>query len=307
MKAILPSLELVDLPTPEPANGKVRLRIVASGVNRADILQAAGHYPPPPGITDVLGLEAVGIREDTGELVGALLAGGGYAEWAVVPETHLLPIPAGWNATDTAAIIEAACTVHSNLGMRAGLHAGQTVLIHGGAGGIGSFAIQYAKALGATVAVTAGSQENLDYCASLGADILINYKEQNFEEHVKADVILDIMGAKYLERNIRALADSGHLVIIGLQGGVKAEFNIARLLNKRGQISATALRSRTNEDKARIVADTIAVVWPMLEAGKIKPQVHSVLPLGEARTALDLLKSGIQGKIVLSQGSEDTH
>ncbi|MDO4910740.1 MAG: NAD(P)H-quinone oxidoreductase [Corynebacterium sp.] len=300
MKAIFADLNVVDTAAPEPGAGEVRLQVTAAGVNRADLLQAAGHYPPPPGVTDILGLECVGVREDTGELVGALLAGGAYAEQVVVREDHLLPIPAGWSAVETAAIIEVACTVHSNLGMRAGLAAGQTVLIHGGAGGIGSFAIQYAKALGATVAVTAGSAENLEYCRSLGADILINYKDENFEEKVQADVILDIMGAKYLERNIKALADSGHLVIIGLQGGIKAEFNIARLLNKRGQISATALRSRTDKDKARIIADTIRVVWPLLESGAIKAQVTSTYPLSEAKAAHEELRQGTRGKIILT-------
>lgn len=302
-------LTVVDKPAPELREGEVLVRVHAAGVNRGDVLQAAGHYPPPPGASEIMGLECAGVIEDPGstgrakgEQVACLLAGGGYAEFVAVPEGQLLPVPEGWSLTEAAAIVEVACTVHSNMQL-AGLKEGDTLLIHGGAGGIGTFAIQYAKALGCTVAVTAGSAEKLQTCQELGADILINYKEEDFAEVMKnkCDVILDIMGAKYLDQNIRALAMDGHLVIIGMQGGVKGELNIGRLLTKRGSISATALRARSLEDKARIVADTVDTVWPLLIDGQITHHLSKTLPLDEAETAHQLLKDGaVTGKIVLT-------
>ena len=203
---------------------------------------------------------------------------------------------------EAASIVEVACTVWSNLVMLAGLHEGQTLLIHGGAGGIGTFAIQLGKALGCTVAVTAGSPEKLQTCKELGADILINYRDEDFAEVMKnkADVILDIMGAKYLDKNVRALAMDGHMVIIGMQGGVKGELNIARLLTKRGTISATALRARKLDDKARIVSETVENVWPMLADGRITHRIHATIPLADAARAHELLGSGaVTGKVIL--------
>ncbi len=303
-------LQLTEAPTPTLQPGEVLVEVRAAGVNRADILQAAGHYPPPKGESDIIGLECAGVIVDpgttdrtVGEEVACLLAGGGYAEFVAVPEGQLLPIPQGYSFAEAAAIVEVATTVWSNIGMLTGLNAGQTFLIHGGAGGIGTFAIQLAKHMGATVAVTAGSAEKLETCQKLGADILINYREQDFAEVLKnsCDRILDIMGAKYLDQNLTALAMDGHMVTIGLQGGVKGELNIGKLLTKRGTISATALRARDRDDKARIVADTITNVWPLLESGVIKHQIHATLPLAEAQRAHDMLKNGeVTGKLVLT-------
>ena len=275
MKAIVvtadKTLELAEVPTPQLRAGEVLVKVHATGVNRADLLQAAGYYPPPPGESEIMGLECAGEIVDAGdtdrqvgEKVACLLAGGGYAEYVAVPAGQLLPIPEGYSYEQAAAVVEVAATVWSNLGMLTGLAAGQTVLIHGGAGGIGTFAIQLAKHLGAQVAVTAGSVEKLEACRRLGADILINYREENFADVLKnrCDRILDIIGAKYLDQNVTALAPDGHMVIIGMQGGVKGELNIGKLLAKRGTISATALRARSHADKARIVADTIKHVWP---------------------------------------------
>ncbi|MDO4761846.1 MAG: NAD(P)H-quinone oxidoreductase [Corynebacterium sp.] len=303
-------LALIDTPTPTLKEGEVLVRVHAAGVNRADILQAAGHYPPPEGESEIIGLECAGIIEDPGttnrskgEPVACLLAGGGYAEYAAVPEGQLMPIPQGYSFAEAAAVVEVATTVWSNIGMLTGLSKEHTILIHGGAGGIGTFAIQMAKHIGATVAVTAGSVEKLQTCAQLGADILINYREQDFAEIMKnkCNRILDIMGAKYLDANLTALAMDGHMVIIGLQGGVKGELNIGKLLSKRGTISATALRARDRADKARIVADTVANIWNLLEEGIIRHHIHATLPLEEAQIAHDMLKSGeVTGKLVLT-------
>ena len=307
------ALEWGDAPDPELKEGEVLVKVAAAGLNRADLLQAAGHYPPPKGVTDILGLECAGVIEEVkgdvsgwkvGDPVCCLLSGGGMAEYVAVPVGQLLPLPDGYSFTQAASIVEVACTVFSNVVMIAGLEEGQTFLVHGGAGGIGTFAIQMAKQLGARVAVTAGSQEKLDYCAQLGADILINYKEENFEEvlaeHGGADVILDIMGAKYLDRNVKALAPDGHLIIIGMQGGVKGELNIGRLLSKRGSITATGLRYRDLEDKARIVAATEDTVWPMLSDGSIAPQVDTTMSITRATEAHEMLSSGaVRGKVVL--------
>lgn len=302
-------LELTTVPIPTLKPGEVLVKVHAAGVNRADLLQAAGHYPPPAGESEIIGLECAGVIEEAGttnrevgEKVGCLLAGGGYAEYVTVPEGQLLPIPDGYSFEQTAAIIEVAATVWSNIGMLTGLETGQTFLIHGGGSGIGTFAIQLAKHLGATVAVTAGSAEKLAACQELGADILINYREENFAEVLKnrCDRILDIIGAKYLDQNVSALAPDGHMVTIGMQGGVKGELNIGKLLSKRGTISATSLRGRTKEDKARITAATVAAIWPLLADGTIKHQLHAVLPLAEAQRAHDMLAAGeVTGKLVL--------
>ncbi|AGP29790.1 NAD(P)H-quinone oxidoreductase [Corynebacterium terpenotabidum] len=316
------SLTWSDAPTPVPGDGEVLVRIVAAGVNRADTLQAKGHYPPPTGTTDIIGLEAAGVIEDAhgacrpdgtpwadGEKVGVLLSGGGYAEYVAVPSGQLVPMPKGYSFVETASVVEVACTVWSNLMMTAELTAGDTLLIHGGGGGVGLFAIQVAKALGARVAVTAGSAEKLEVCRSYGADILINYREEDFAAVLKAeggaDVILDIIGAKYLDKNVSALAKDGHLVIIGMQGGVKGELNIGALLAKRGSISATGLRYRDRADKARIVAATVEHVWPMLESGQVTHHIDRVVPVADAAAAHAALLAGeITGKVVL-QVTED--
>lgn len=311
------SLTWSETPTPTPGEGEVLLRITAAGVNRADTLQAQGHYPPPKGDSDIIGLEAAGVIEDAngcvrpdgtpwvaGDEVGALLSGGGYAEYAAVPAGQLLPVPAGYSLTDTASVVEVACTVWSNLMMTAELTEGDLLLIHGGGGGVGLFAIQLAKALGVRVAVTAGSEEKLEVCRRYGADTLINYREDDFVAEVReeggADVILDIIGAKYLDRNVSALAKDGHLVIIGMQGGVKGELNIGKLLSRRGTISATGLRYRDRADKARVVAETVENVWPLLENGQIRQHVDRVVPVQDAANVHEALLAGeITGKAVL--------
>ena len=303
------SLELQDVPTPTLKPGEVLVEVKAAGVNRADLLQTQGNYPVPPGASEILGLECAGVIADPGdtdrqkgEEVACLLTGGGYAEFVAVPEGQLMPIPEGFSFVEAASIVEVACTVWSNIGMLAGLKEGQTFLVHGGAGGIGTFAVQMGKAMGAKVAVTTGSPEKLATCQQLGADILINYREEDFAEVLKnkVDVILDIIGAKYLGQNVKALAKDGHMVTIGLQGGVKGELNLGLLLAKRGNISATALRGRDDADKARIVAATIEAIWPMLADGRITPHIDHTLPLADAAKALKALEDGtVTGKLVL--------
>ncbi|WP_295645400.1 NAD(P)H-quinone oxidoreductase [uncultured Corynebacterium sp.] len=311
------SLEWKEIEKPQPVDGEALVRVRFAGVNRADTLQAQGHYPPPQGVTDVMGLEVTGEIEapngavkadgtpwEKGEKVAALLSGGGYATHVVVPHGQLLPIPEGFSLAEAASMVEVACTVWSNLTDVTGMKSGDRVLLHGGGGGIGTFATQYATAIGAEVAVTAGSQEKLEVCRNYGAKTLINYKEQDFVEELKAiggaDIILDIIGAKYLDSNIKALAKDGRLVIIGMQGGVKGELNIGRLLSKRGSIHATGLRYRDAEDKARIVAGTQRDIWPLLANGTITHHIDRIMPVEQAAEAHKALLSGeVTGKIVL--------
>lgn len=299
---------------PEPGPGEVLLDVAATAVNRADLLQRQGHYPPPKGTSDVLGLECSGTVAalgegvtgwEVGDEVCALLAGGGYAERVVVPAAQLLPLPEGVDLVTAASLPEVACTVWSNVVMLAGLKSGETFLVHGGAGGIGTHAIQVAKALGARVAVTAGSAERLARCAELGADVLVDYHRQDFVAEVgRADVVLDNMGAAYLDRNIDVLAPDGRLVVIGMQGGVKAELNIGKLLAKRASVSATGLRFRPVDGpsgKGRVVAEVREHVWPMIASGKVKPVVHEVMPVERAADAHRALEgSGVFGKLVLA-------
>lgn len=304
------SLELTEVDTPQLQDGEVLVRVTAAGVNRGDIVQAEGKYPPPRGESEIIGLECAGVIEDPGttgrekgEEVGCLLAGGGYAEYVAVPEGQLTPKPANLTLEETAGVVEAACTVWSNLGMLAGIQEGDNVLIHGGAGGIGSFAIQLCKALGCTVAVTAGSQEKLDYCKGLGADVLINYKEQDFAEELKAwaDVILDVVGGPYLEQNIKALTTDGRLVVIAVQGGPKGTLSLGRMMPRRLSVHATTLRARPRPMKAEIVASTVKNVWPLIESGQIKPNITATFPLADAAKAHDHMDSGDNtGKIVLT-------
>jgi len=310
-------LTVTDLPDPEPGPGEVVLDVTATAVNRADTLQRQGHYPPPPGASDVLGLECSGVVSAVapdvtdwavGDEVCALLAGGGYAEKVAVPAGQLMPVPKGVDLVTAGALPEVACTVWSNVFMVAGLQPGETLLVHGGAGGIGSVAIQLAKALGSTVVTTAGSEEKLELCRSLGADVAVSYRDQDFVEEVRAatdgrgaDVILDNMGAKYLDRNVSALATQGRLVIIGMQGGSKAELNIGKLLVKRGAVIATSLRSRPVEEKAAICASVVEHVWPLVSAGSVRTLVHTSFPLEQAAEAHRLMESGQHtGKIVLT-------
>ena len=303
------SLELAEVGQPELQPDEVLLKVHYAGVNRADILQTQGNYPPPPGASELLGLECAGTIADAGDTdfeVGqefaALLAGGAYAEYVAVPAGQLLPIPEGYSLEHAASVVEVACTVWSNIAMEAGLHEGQTILIHGGGGGIGTFAIQVAKALGAKVAVTAGSAEKLEACRKLGADILINYHEQDFAEELKnsCDVILDIIGAKYLKQNMKALAKDGHMVTIGLQGGTKEELNMGILAAKRLTLQGTTLRARSLEDKAAIVRDTVDNVWPWLADGTVRHHWHATYPLAEASEAHAALDSGeVTGTLML--------
>lgn len=291
-------LRLMDVPEPQPRPGEVVVDVVAAGVNRADLLQRQGFYPPPPGASEIIGLEVSG-RVD-GQEVCALLAGGGYAQRVAVPQGQIMPLPPGVDLVTAAGIPEVACTVYSNLAMTANLRRGERLLIHGGGSGIGTFAIQWAKALGAEVAVTAGSADKLQRCAELGADLGINYREQDFTDFGPFDVILDVVGAKYLERNVKALGDGGRLVVIGLQGGVKAELNLGALLAKRGSVMATSLRSRSDAQKAQICAEVVEHVWPLYAAGSIRPVVDTVLPLAEAAQAHRLLADSSHfGKVIL--------
>ncbi len=309
-----------DVPDARAGRGEVVIAVRAAGVNRADLLQAAGRYPPPPGAGEILGLEVSGVITDcgsgvtdlaVGQEVCALLAGGGYAESVAVPAVQVMPIPAGVSLDDAAALPEVACTVWSNLVMAAGLRSGEFVLVHGGASGIGTHAIQVAKALGAEVAVTAGSPAKLGLCEELGADVLIPYRDADFVERVQtatagrgADVILDLMGASYLDRNLAALGFDGRLVIIGMQGGVKAELNIGALIGKRLTVLGTALRGRPLDGprgKGPIVDAVVASVWPMIAAGTVRPVIGARFPIQQAGEAHRALQAGeVSGKVLLT-------
>lgn len=309
-----------EVPNAAAGPGEVLIEVSAAGVNRADLLQAAGKYPPPPGASPILGLEVSGTVAElgagvtdiaVGQPVCALLTGGGYAELVAVPVEQVLPIPAGVSVADAAALPEVACTVWSNLVMAAGLRPGEVVLVHGGASGVGTHAIQVARALGARVAVTAGSAEKLRACRDLGADTLICYRDEDFVEQVRsatggagADVILDIMGASYLNRNLAALADDGRLVVIGLQGGATAELSLATLLGRRLRVIGTTLRARPVHGptgKAAIVAAVRDSVWPMVADSVVRPVVGARFPIERAGEAHRALAEGRTiGKVLLT-------
>jgi putative PIG3 family NAD(P)H quinone oxidoreductase len=323
VKAIVPSapggpevLEYVEVPDAVAGPGEVVLDVAATAVNRADLLQRQGHYPPPPGASDILGLECSGTVASLGEGVDAyavgdrvcaLLSGGGYATRVAVPAGQLMPIPGGVDLTTAAALPEVAGTVWSNVMMVAGLRSGDTFLVHGGAGGIGTFAIQLAAAVGARVLTTAGTPEKRFLCESLGAEVAIDYHEQAFVEVVRdvtdgrgVDVILDNMGASYLARNVAALATEGRLVVIGLQGGTTAEIDLNALLRKRAAVVATNLRGRPVGEKTSICAAVAEHVWPLVADGTIRPVVGETLRLAEAVQAHRLMESGTgTGKILL--------
>ena len=308
------------VPDVVPDHGEVLVKVRAAGVNRADLLQAAGYYPPPPGASELLGMEVSGVvaavgddvREwSPGQEVCALLAGGGYAEYVAVPAGQLLPIPGGVDLQDAAGLPEVACTVWSNLVLTAHLREGQLVLIHGGASGVGTHAIQVAWALGARVAVTAGSAAKLELCRELGAEVTIAYHDEDFVARVHeatdgagADVILDIMGAAYLDRNLDALANDGQLIVIGMQGGVKGELNFGKLIGKRARVIGTALRGRPvtgPSGKSAIVEAVTTSVWPMFANGRVRPVIGARMPIQQAADAHRLLSSGqVTGKIVLT-------
>jgi putative PIG3 family NAD(P)H quinone oxidoreductase len=297
--------------------GEVLVRVTASAVNRADLLQRQGFYPPPRGASPYPGLECSGVVEALGEGVSgwsvgdevtALLAGGGYAELVAVPAGQIMPVPRGVPLLEAGGLPEVACTVWSNVVMDAGLRAGDVLLVHGGAGGIGTFAIQAAVALGARVAVTAGSADKLERCRELGADILVNYREQDFVEAVRAatdgrgaDVVLDVMGAAYLQRNVDVLATGGRIQVIGMQGGTTGEINLGLLMVKRGQLRATTLRARPTAEKAEICARVAAEAWPLVESGAITTVVDRVLPMSDAAEAHRVVgESEHVGKVLLA-------
>lgn len=311
------TLVVTELPDPVPGPGDVLIEVAATAVNRADLLQRQGFYPPPAGASDVIGLECSGTVAAVGDgvtawavgdQVCALLAGGGYAGLVVVPEGQVMPIPDGIDLVTAAALPEVACTVWSNVFMVAALRPDEVFLVHGGAGGIGTFAIQLASRLGARVFTTAGSEDKLARCRELGAEVAISYRDRDFVEVVReatdghgADVVLDNMGAKYLGRNVDVLATEGRLVIIGMQGGSKAELNIGQLLSKRGAVIATTLRARPVEGKARVCASVVEHVWPLVADGSIEPVVSAVLPLDDVADAHRLIEGGDNiGKVLLT-------
>ncbi len=311
------NLRIADVEDLRPGPDEVLIQVVAAGVNRADLMQRQGHYPPPPGASEILGLEVSGTIAELGAGVDgwsigdscvALLAGGGYAEQVLAPVGQVIPPPPGVELIAAAGVIEVAATVQSNLD-RAELGAGEVLLVHGGAGGIGSFAIPYAKSLGATVIATAGSADKLDYCRSIGADHAVSYRD-DWASGVRAatdghgpDVVLDNMGAKYLDIHLDLLAADGRLMIIGLQGGTKAELNIGKLLGKRGSVIAMSLRSRPVAQKAAICARVVESVWPLLASGAITLPTPRTYPLEQAADAHAWLESGRhQGKTVLTTG-----
>ncbi|MGC3858633.1 NAD(P)H-quinone oxidoreductase [Micromonospora chersina] len=303
------------VPDPEPGPGEVVVEVRASAVNRADLLQRQGQYPPPPGAPAYPGLECAGVVAalgpgvtgwSVGDEVCALLAGGGYAERVAVPAGQLLPVPAGVDPADAAALPEVACTVFSNVVQLARLAEGETLLVHGGGSGIGTFAVQLGVALGATVVVTARAAKH-ERLRELGAAHAVDYREQDFVEEVHrvtdgrgADVILDIMGAAYLPRNVAALATGGRLVVIGMQGGRKGELDLGMLLAKRASVHATALRSRPVAEKAEIVRGVREQVWPLVESGKIRPVVHARVKMADAADAHRLVETSDHlGKVLL--------
>lgn len=309
------ALVVEDRPTPEPAPGEVLIRVTAAGVNRADLLQRQGFYDPPEGATDVLGLECSGDIVSVGEgvtdlqpgaHVAALLSGGGYAEYVTVPAGQVATIPPGVTLTEAGGLMEVACTVWSNVFMMGKLQSGETLLVHGGGSGIGTMAIQLGKAFGAKVIVTVGSEEKAAFCRELGADVTINYKEQDFaavmkESGDRADVILDIIGAKYLADNVSVLNTAGRLVVIGMQGGTKAELNLGALLVKRAAVMATSLRARPTGEKSAIVRAMVAQVWPLITDGTVRPIIHATYPLEDVRHAHQVLEdSSHSGKVLLT-------
>lgn len=313
-------LTWAEVPDPRPAAGEVLIEVVAGGVNRADVMQRIGSYPPPAGAPEWPGLECSGTVAalgsgvtgwSVGDEVCALLSGGGYAERVAVPAGQVLPVPAGMAVTEAAALPEVVCTVWSNVFMLARLGAGDTFLVHGGSSGIGTMAIQLARHAGARVLTTAGTEAKLDRCRRLGADVAINYREQDFVERVLVetgdrgvDVILDNMGAAYLDRNVRALAPEGRLVVIGLQGGRIGELDLGRLLGKRAAVHATSLRARPPEQKADIVAAVRRDVWPAIEAGAVRPVIDRTVPVREAEEAHRVLEASEHvGKILLTMRS----
>jgi putative PIG3 family NAD(P)H quinone oxidoreductase len=312
-------LTWAEVPDPVCGPGEVVVDVAATAVNRADLLQRQGFYPPPKGASEILGLECSGIVSEVGagvtgwsvgDEVCALLSGGGYAERVAVPAGQLLPRPSGVELATAAALPEVVCTVWSNVFLLAGLGKGDTFLVHGGSSGIGTMAIQLAVRAGARVITTAGTAAKLAFCRELGADVTVNYRDEDFVERVEeatggagVDVVLDNMGAKYLARNVDSLAVGGRLVVIGMQGGTKAELDLGKLLGKRASVHATTLRSRPATGpggKAEIVAAVLHDVWPDVERGVVRPIVDRRLPMSRAAEAHRLIESSEHiGKVLL--------
>jgi putative PIG3 family NAD(P)H quinone oxidoreductase len=309
-------LRLEEVPDAVPGPGEVVVEVAAAGINRADVMQREGGYPPPPGAPPYPGLECSGrisvLGADVtgwqaGDEVCALLAGGGYAERVAVPQGQLLPVPSGVTLTEAAALPEAACTLQATMFQQARLRPGETLLVHGGAGGIGTMAIQLAKATGAVVACTAGSPAKLARCRELGADLAISYRDDDFTTAVQeftggrgADVILDIMGAPYLQRNLEALATGGRLMMISMRGGSRGDADLGLLMRKRASILASTLRARPLAEKAAIVAGVREHIWPLISSGEVVPVVQGTLPMAGAAEAHRLLDDGSHvGKILL--------
>lgn len=312
-------LEITTVADPVPGPDEVVIDVVATGVNRADLLQREGRYPPTPGAPPYLGLECSGVvsevgasvdRWRVGDEVAALLAGGGYAERVAVPAVQVLPVPSSVSLLEAAALPEVVCTVWSNLVTIGRLERGQTVLVHGGGSGIGTMAIQLATLIGARSIVTCGSQRKVDACVELGVDVAINYRDEDWASAALestagrgVDVLLDVIGAKYLEANLRALATGGRLVVIGLQGGVQGELDMGRLLTKRVSIHGSTLRARPPIEKGEIVDQVVEHVWPAVEAGSVRPVIDRVLPWTDAAEAHRVLERGDNiGKVLLQVG-----
>ena len=309
-------LRLADRPVPLPGPGEVLVRVAAAGVNRADIMQRQGSYPPPPGASDIAGLElsgavaAVGAdvtNPSAGDEVCALVAGGGYAEYCLVPAPQCLPVPPGVTLRDAAALPEAYCTVWTNVFERGRLAAGETLLVQGGSSGVGTAAIQLARALGARVLATAGSAAKCAACETLGAERAVNYREADFVAAVReatggrgADVILDLVGGPYLQRNLDCLAVEGRLVLIAVMGGIRGEVNLAALMSRRQTLTGSTLRSRPVAAKAAICDALRARVWPRFAGGTLRPVIHAAYPLAEAAAAHRVMESSAHvGKLLL--------
>lgn len=311
------ALSVDDHPDPVPAAGEVLIEVAAAGVNNADLQQVAGNYPPPPGASDVLGLEVSGsVRAlgpgvqgfAVGDRVCALLSGGGYASLVVAPAAQVLPVPDGVDLVEAAGLPEAACTVYSNVGMLAGLRPGQTLLVHGGTGGMGSHAVLWAKALGATVIATSGGERKVRASAELGADLVIDHRSEDFVARTLeytggrgVDVVLDVVGPDYLGRNLEALATNGHLAVIASGSGRTGELDFGVMMRKRATISATTLRARPASEKAAIVEAVRYNVWPLVADGRVRPVIDSVLPLADAAEAHRRVRDGeVIGKVLLT-------
>ncbi|MGA5219757.1 NAD(P)H-quinone oxidoreductase [Streptomyces cinereoruber] len=308
-------LEWIEVEDPTPAAGEVVVDVVASALNRADVMQRWGLYPLQPDWSPYPGLEVSGrvsaIGEgvtgwQVGDEVCALLTGGGYAQKVAVPAGQLLPVPKGIGLVEAAGLPEITATVWSNLVMTAGLKAGETLLVHGGAGGVGTMAIQVAKALGARVVTTVGGPEKAGRARELGADVAIDYRTEDFTERGPYDVILDVVGGDYLERNVRSLAADGRLVVIGLQKGLEGQLNLAEIVFKRASVHGTTLRARSKEYKAEVVAEVRKNVWPLIESGAVRLIVERTVPMAEAAEGHRLMEAGGHlGKILLVNDEND--